>query len=153
MSLTITLHDDSEHVAQFSTFTAAMPLLNLFFQDGEDLTTLTKESASKMLPRLLQGLGDADFIRDLANGLLTLFPTLPSDRVWFNDSSRSTHCGVAGLEITEIFLIVAKVLESANNIDTSKLAEYVKDLRGQPMTTPQPVAPKAFKPSRKKNKR
>ena len=154
MPLTITLHDGSEHAAQFATLTAMMPLLKPMMGDDEDFTTITQESASKMLPRLMQSLGDADSIKDLASGLLTLFPSLPKDKVWFNDFSRSIPYGVAGLEVTEIFMIVAKCLESANKaIDTGKLAELTQSLTPQSEPVKPIEASKAFNPRKKSKKR
>lgn len=152
MTFTITLHDGSEHAAQFNTLTAVMPLLNLFL-DGENLSTPTSsDAAARMLPRLLSGLSDADFIKDLANGLLTLFPTLPRDRVWFNDASRPTPYGIAGLEVTEIFLIVARCLESANKLDTAKLEGYIKEMNPG-ANKALPVTVKALKTQSRSRKR
>jgi hypothetical protein len=148
--LTIKLEDGTEHVAQFDTMTAVLPLLKPMLRDGEDLAAMNGEM---LLPRIFQGLGDTDFVKDLAAGLLTLFPTLPPDRVWFNDSSKPIPYGVAGLEITEIFAIIARCLESMNNsgaFSPDKIASFKAMV--QPKAELKPVAQKAFVPKGKKKR-
>lgn len=146
--LTIKLEDGTEHTAQFDTMTAVLPLLKPMLRDGEDIKAMNGEL---LLPRLFQGLGDTDFVKDLAAGLLTLFPTLPPDRVWFNDSSKPILYGVAGLEITELFMIIARCLESTNNsgaFSPDKIASFKAMM--QPKV--ESVAQKAFVPKGKKKR-
>jgi hypothetical protein len=159
--LTIKLEDGTEHVAQFDTMTAVLPLLKPMLRDGEDLAAMNGEM---LLPRIFQGLGNTDFVKDLAAGLLTLFPTLPPDRVWFNNSSRPVPYGVAGLEITELFLIIARCLESANakgldvatftvmmnpKVETEPVGQEAIVVETEPA---EPVAKKAIVAKRKKKR-
>ena len=155
MTFTITLDDGSEHVAKYTTYTAILPLIKIMIKEGEDFSSFSTDTVKTTLfPRLVQGLGNADFIKDLANGLLTIFPTLPSDRVWFNDTSRLAPHGVAGLQLTEIFIIIAKCLEWVNENSTltpiaSAQVSNTPIAKSSQMIDAQIVA-EGFKPSRRK---
>lgn len=155
MPLKITLHDGSEHTAQYTTLTSILPLIKPLFEEVTDFSNFGQMDSSVIFTKLYQNLGSADFIKDLANGLLTVFPTL-SPLVWFNDATRSVPHGVAGLEVTEIFMAITQSLECVNQSGTltpEKIAAYAALMNTEEPEVTAPQSPKAFMPSKKGKKR
>lgn len=109
-ALTVTLSDGTLLTAERLSDTAYLPLGSVILEEGEDFPDMSKPGVKQGLAsRIFRNLRSHAFVKDLAFGLLTIFPTIPSDRVWFDDSSQKPPYGVAGLSVKDIIKIIGAV--------------------------------------------
>lgn len=109
--LIIALSDGREIRAQRLTSTNYLALAGLIWEEGTEFPEdLTSPSAKNALAGLMfRRLRDPEYIKSLAYAILSIFPTIPDDLVWFDDPQQTPRYGIGGLELEDVLLIVERV--------------------------------------------
>ena len=90
---------------------ASFPLTSLIFGDGDVLNSDLLDKTTIGL-KIYGSLSTAETHRNLAYGLVSLFPDIPSDRAWFEDTSRKPSYGVTGLSVKDLIVIIEAVVSA-----------------------------------------
>ncbi len=112
MSLTIALNNGTEIVAKRLNSATYPAIAALLWEEGEAFPDLSSpEARRRVAPLMFRRLRDPEFIKSLAFALVTIFPDIPEELVWY-DSTQKPSFGVAGLDLDEILKIITTVSDA-----------------------------------------
>lgn len=98
-------------------------------------------NAEKTAIEVLNRIGTAEFDEAMARAIVSIFPSISPDLVWYQDVSRSPHSSIIGLQMSDILKIAIEVVTEGTKAIKPETVKRISPLEEARSLTPIAVDP------------